>query len=77
MATVTMRKKGRKPVSFKAGGLHESTHTPAGEKIPASKLAAAARGEYGARAVKQANMAKGMLSKGRRTAAKNRKSRRR
>ena len=77
MATVTMRKRGKDPVSFKAGGLHESTHTPADEPIPASKMRAAKAGRYGEKAVKQANMASGMLAKGRRTAAKNRKSRRR
>jgi hypothetical protein len=75
MATVTMRKKGRKPVSFSKGGLHRSTNTPEGENIPASKMAAAARGDYGAKAVKQANMARGMLRKGRKTAARKRSRR--
>lgn len=73
MATVTIRKKGKKPISFSAGGLHRSTHTPMDEKIPASKLAAAARGEYGPKAVKQAALAKGALATGRKTAAKNKK----
>ena len=41
-----------------------------GQKIPASKLAAAKAGRYGPKAVKQANMATGMLAAGRRTAAK-------
>lgn len=77
MATVTMKKKGSKPVRFAKGGLHRSTNTPEDERIPASKLAAAKRGEYGAKAVKQANMASGMLRKGRRTAAKNRRAARR
>ena len=72
MAKTTMRAKGKKPVTFERGGLHASTNTPAGEKIPESKVAAAAAGKYGAKAVKQANMARGMLRKGRKTAARNR-----
>ena len=67
---VTMHAKGKKPVTFNKGGLHRSTHTPMGEKIPASKMAAAKRGDYGPLAKKQANMATGMLAAGRRTARK-------
>ena len=70
MATETITAPGKKSVSFSKGGLHRSTHTPEGEKIPESKLRAAARGDYGAKAVKQANMARGMLRKGRQTAAR-------
>ena len=44
-----------------------------GQKIPAAKMAAAARGDYGPKAAKQANLATGMLAAGRRTAASNRK----
>lgn len=62
--------KGQKPVTFNKGGLHRSTNTPMGQKVPASKIAAAKAGQYGPKAVKQANMATGMLAKGRRTAAK-------
>lgn len=62
---------GKKPVTFEQGGLHESVGVPQGEKIPAAKVNAAARGEYGPTAKKQANMAKGMLAAGRKTAAKN------
>jgi hypothetical protein len=76
MAKTTMRKAGSKPVSFSKGGLHRSTNTPEDEPIPESKMRSAAAGNYGPKAVKQANMAKGMLSKGRRTAAKNRSRRR-
>lgn len=73
MAKTTIKGgKGQKSVSFEQGGLHRSTNTPEGETIPASKLAAAKRGDYGAKAVKQATMASGMLRKGRRTAAKHR-----
>jgi len=42
----------------KPGGLHASTHTSPGDKIPASKIAAAAAGRYGAKAKKQAALAK-------------------
>lgn len=70
---VTMKAKGKKPVTFNKGGLHRSTNTPMGQKIPASKMAAAKAGRYGPLAKKQANMATGMLAKGRRTAASNRK----
>lgn len=69
---VTMRAPGKKPVTFSKGGLHRSTNTPLGQKIPASKMAAAKAGRYGSKAKKQANMATGMLAKGRRTAAKGR-----
>lgn len=41
-----------------AGGLHRSTGTPAGQKIPAAKVAAAANGAFGPKAVKQANLAR-------------------
>ena len=59
-----------KPVTFSKGGLHRSLGVPEGQKIPASKLAAAKAGEYGPKAKKQAVMASGMLAAGRRTAAK-------
>jgi len=40
------------------GGLHRSTGTPAGEKVPAKKMAKAASGALGPKAEKQANLAK-------------------
>lgn len=61
MKIKTIHKAGKKPISFHPGGLHESTHTPAGEKIPASKRAAALHGSYGAKAEKQALFAKNVL----------------
>lgn len=70
---VKIKKAGKKPVTFQKGGLHRSTHTPMGQKIPASKMKAAMMGKYGMKAKKQAMMAKNMLAKGRRTAAKKRK----
>jgi hypothetical protein len=72
--TVTIKGggKGKAPVKFKAGGLHRSLGVPAGETIPAAKMAAAKAGDYGPKAQKQANLATGMLAAGRKTAAKNR-----
>lgn len=52
--------KGKKPIKFTKGGLHKSTNTPAGEKIPATKLKAAAAGKYGEKAKKQAALARGL-----------------
>lgn len=69
----TIKSAGKSPVTFEKGGLHRSLGVPQGQKIPAKKVAAAARGAYGPKAQKQANMAKGMLAAGRKTAAKNRK----
>jgi hypothetical protein len=54
-------KDGQKSISFHPGGLHETTHTPAGEKIPASKRAAALAGKYGAKGKAQALFAKNVL----------------
>jgi hypothetical protein len=64
--TVTIAgKDGQKPVKFKEGALHRQLGVPAGEKIPASKMAAAKRGDYGPLAQKRANFATGMLAAGR------------
>ena len=73
-STETVKSPGKPPIKFKAGGLHESTGTPAGQKIPPAKMQAALSGKLGPKAEKQAVMAQGVLAKGRRTAAKNRKS---
>jgi hypothetical protein len=62
---------GQKPVTFQKGGLHRSLGVPQGEKIPASKMAAAKAGRYGPLAQKRANFATGMLAAGRRTAIMN------
>ena len=40
------------------GGLHRSTGTPMGQPIPAKKIAEAEHGAFGAKAVKQANLAR-------------------
>jgi hypothetical protein len=68
--TIGPSKKGQKPVTFQKGGLHRSLNVPQGQKIPASKMAAAKAGRYGPKAKKQASFAQGMLAAGRRTAAK-------
>jgi len=69
--TISGGKKGQKPVSFEKGGLHRSLGVPQGQKIPASKMAAAKAGSYGPKAKAQASFATGMLAAGRKTAAKN------
>jgi len=61
---------GRAPVKMKPGGLHESLGVPKDQPIPAAKMAEAKAGKHGPLAQKQANMATGMLAKGRKTAAK-------
>lgn len=40
------------------GGLHRSTGTPMGQKIPAKKIEEAADGAFGKKAVKQAELAR-------------------
>lgn len=62
--------KGTKSVTFQKGGLHRSVGVPEGQKIPASKMAAAKAGKFGPKAKKQANMATGMLAAGRKTASR-------
>jgi hypothetical protein len=71
--TVTMHAKGKKPVTFKKGGLHATTHTPMGQKIPKAKMEKALQGGYGPKGKKQAVMAEGMLKKGRKTASKHKR----
>ena len=68
----TISAPGKKPVTFQKGGLHRSLGVPQGQKIPASKMAAAKKGSYGPKAQKQANFAAGMLAAGRKTANANR-----
>jgi len=71
--TQVIKKKGKKAVAFKKGGLHASLGVPQGQKIPAGKMAGARAGKYGPKAKKQAVFAMGMLKAGRRTVAKKRK----
>lgn len=51
----------QKPIKFKEGGLHASTGTAAGKKIPASKHAAAASGKLGPKAEKQERFYRNVL----------------
>jgi len=51
--TIEPKEKGQKKISFREGGLHSSTGTPSGKKIPASKHAAARAGKLGKKAQKQ------------------------
>jgi hypothetical protein len=70
--TTTMKADGKKPITFEKGGLHRSLGVPQDQPIPAKKVAAAARGDFGPKAQKQANFAQNVLKQGRKTAAKNR-----
>lgn len=59
---ITLKAKpGQKKVSFTKGGLHASTGTPQGQKIPVNKMKAAASGKLGTKARKQAMFAKNVL----------------
>lgn len=53
---------GHKAITFKKGGLHASTNTPMGQRIPAAKKQAALAGRFGAKAKKQAQFAKNILT---------------
>jgi hypothetical protein len=68
----TIKAAGKKPVSFKPGGLHQSLGVPAGQPIPPAKMASALAGKEGPKAQAQARFAKNVLGAGRRTAAANR-----
>jgi hypothetical protein len=59
--TITPTEPGQKPISFTPGGLHKTTNTPAGDKIPKAKVAAALAGKYGARGKQQGLFMKNVL----------------
>ncbi len=66
--TVTMRKKGARPMTFKKGALHRQLGVPEGQPIPAAKREAALSGKLGALAKKRATFGfKGALKAGRAT----------
>lgn len=44
-------------IKFKKGGLHQTTGTPLGQPIPASKKQAALAGKYGPKGAAQARLA--------------------
>jgi hypothetical protein len=52
---------GQKPIAFQPGGLHASTGTPAGQKIPPAKMAAALNGSLGPKAKQRAEFAVNVL----------------
>lgn len=68
----TLKAPGKKPIPFKKGALHKQLGVPADKPIPAGKMAAAARGDFGPTAQKRAQFAKNVLGKGQKTAAANR-----
>lgn len=71
MAKVTIKKKGKKPITFEKGALHRALKVPEGEPIPEGKKRAALAGRYGPKVKKMAVFAfKGALAAGRKTAAK-------
>lgn len=68
----TIKAPGKKAVTFKKGALHKQLGIPADKPIPAGKMAAAARGDFGPTAQKRAQFAQNVLKQGRQTAAANR-----
>lgn len=71
--TQVIKAPGKKPLAFKKGALHVQLEVPQGEKIPVSKLKAAAVGKHGPLAKKRALFAINVLKKGRMTARKKNK----
>lgn len=68
---VTIKKKGKKPITFRKGALHRALGVPEGEPIPPGKKKAALAGKYGPKVKRMAVFAfKGALKKGRETASK-------
>jgi len=59
--TIQPSEPGQKPINFQKGGLHATTSTPTGDKIPTSKIAAALAGKFGAKGKAQALFMKNIL----------------
>lgn len=59
--TIKPSEPGQKPIEFNKGGLHATTSTAIGDKIPASKIAAALAGKYGKRGKEQGLFMKNVL----------------
>jgi len=59
--TIKPTEPGQKKITFQKGGLHQTTSTPPGDKIPASKIAAALAGKYGPKGRQQALFMKNVL----------------
>lgn len=51
----------QKPITFNKGGMHQTTSTPAGQKIPKAKIAAALAGKFGAKGKSQALFMRNVL----------------
>jgi hypothetical protein len=51
--TIEPKEKSQKKISFREGGLHDSTGTPTGKKIPAKKHEEAREGKLGKKVKKQ------------------------
>lgn len=58
---VTISAPGKKSITFKKGGLHQSLGVKAGEKIPSAKIKGALAGKFGPKALKQAMFMKNVL----------------
>lgn len=72
---IRIRKRGQKPMEFKAGQLHRDLNVPEGQPIPPAKKAAALAGKHGKKVQARARFAfRGALAKGRKTAAAHRGS---
>ena len=56
--------KGKAPVSFQQGGLHQSLGVPADQTIPPAKMAAAKPGEYGPKARSPGELSDGNARRG-------------
>jgi len=69
LPVVTIKEKGKKPISFREGALHQVLGVPEGQPIPPGKRRAALAGKFGPRVKKMAVAAyKGVLAAGRKTA---------
>lgn len=60
--TEVIRKKGKKPIAFKKGGLHETLGVPKDQEIPDSKMREAMAGNYGPKAKRQAQFKMNVLT---------------
>lgn len=60
--TLKPTKKGQKKITFRPGGLHKSTHTPAGKRISVAKMNEALAGKLGPKAKRQAQFRKNVLT---------------
>ena len=72
--TVTIKKKGKKPLKFKKGALHRQLGIAEGRPIPEGVKRAALAGRYDPKAKKRAMFAfRGALAAGRKTVRRKRR----